>query len=242
MTEDVKLAKANTELATQPFYYEIRVKGRLDADRWTAWFDNLILHNVKGETVLQGTLPDRSALYGLLARLRDLAIPLVSVNVLDAEAQRLLVRRKRRYGLLNSLLLILVYLLLMGGLIALTVFASSAIDPSLALALLFAVLAGMAYLFFLWSNQKIWLYASYLLWPASVITFFIHLPVAGLVHPALSLAMLFFLMGGGVIYLAYFIRRRSKSVDQVLDQWQALDSQPEYDDVDEIKGKSAEGE
>jgi hypothetical protein len=242
MSKEEIQAAANRELATQPFYYEIRVKGRLDTDRWTGWFDNLALRSVKGETVLEGTLPDRSALYGLLARLRDLAIPLVSVNVLDAEAQRLLLQQKKRYGLLNSLLLILVYLLFMGGLIALTAFASATIHPSLALALLFAVLGGMAYLFFLWSSQKIWMYASYLLWTASAITFFIFLPVAEVVSPALSLAMLFFLLGGGVIYLAYHFRRRSESVDQFLDRWQALDRLPDSEDVDEIKAKSAADE
>ena len=242
MTEDDKLAEANTELATQPFYYEIHVKGRLDADRWTDWFDNLALHEVKGGTVLQGTLPDRSALYGLLSRLRDLAVPLVSVNVLDAEAKRLLLRRRKRYGLLSNLLLILLYLLLMGGLIALTVFASNTIEPALVLSLLFAVLAGMSHLFFLWSSQKFWLYAAYLLWPASVVTFLIYLPVAELVHPALSLAILLFLVGGGVIFLVYFIRRRSRGVDQALEQWLGLDSQPEHEDADITRGNSAAGE
>jgi len=242
MTEDAAQADVNTESETQPFYYEIHVKGRLDADRWTAWFDNLALQDIKGGTILRGTLPDRSALYGLLARLRDLAVTLVSVNVLDAEARRQLFNKRKRYNLLDNLLLILLYLLLLGGLIALTTFASSAITPSLAMALLFAVLAGISHLFFLWSNQKFWLYGSYLLWPASVITFIIYLSVEVLVHPALALAFLLFLIGGGVIYLIYFARRRSERVEQVLDHWQGLDRQPDDKTVDNIEGNSAAGE
>jgi hypothetical protein len=59
---------------------EIRVKGRID-EHWSDWFENLtITHTDKDETVLSGTVIDQAALYGLLARLRDLGLPLLSVN------------------------------------------------------------------------------------------------------------------------------------------------------------------
>ncbi len=59
---------------------EIRVKGQLD-ERWSAWFDSLtITHPVAGETVLLGVVQDQAALYGVLARLRDLGLSLLSVD------------------------------------------------------------------------------------------------------------------------------------------------------------------
>ena len=63
-----------------PFLYEIRVKGRLDKEQWASWFDKLKVTHKRGETILRGEVPDHPALYGLLARLRDLALPLLSVN------------------------------------------------------------------------------------------------------------------------------------------------------------------
>jgi hypothetical protein len=59
---------------------QIRVKGRVD-QRWSEWFDGLTLTlTEQGETVLSGTILDQAALYGLLARLRDLGLPLMSVT------------------------------------------------------------------------------------------------------------------------------------------------------------------
>jgi hypothetical protein len=60
--------------------YEIRLTGHLDA-RWAARFDGLaILHEADGTTVLSGEVADQSALHGLLQRVRDLGIPLISVT------------------------------------------------------------------------------------------------------------------------------------------------------------------
>ena len=60
--------------------YEIRLKGHLDF-RWTAWFDGLSLtHDRDGTTVVSGFVADQSALHGLLQRVRDVGIPLVSVT------------------------------------------------------------------------------------------------------------------------------------------------------------------
>ena len=60
--------------------YEIRVKGRLDA-RWAAWFDGLTLtHGSDGTTIIHGPVADQAALHGLLQTIRDLGLPLISVN------------------------------------------------------------------------------------------------------------------------------------------------------------------
>jgi hypothetical protein len=61
-------------------YYEIRLKGHLDP-KWSDWFAGLtISHEDNGETLLAGILVDQSALHGLLTRVKDLGIPLISVN------------------------------------------------------------------------------------------------------------------------------------------------------------------
>lgn len=65
--------------------YEIRLAGRLDA-HWTAWFDGLTVgQETDGTTVISGGIADQSALHGLLQRVRDLGLPLVSVNRVGAE-------------------------------------------------------------------------------------------------------------------------------------------------------------
>jgi hypothetical protein len=66
-----------------PQYYEIRIKGHLD-ESWADWFDGLTLtHQANGETILAGPLPDQGALHGLLNRVRDLGIQLISVNPVE---------------------------------------------------------------------------------------------------------------------------------------------------------------
>lgn len=63
--------------------YQIRVDGHLD-DRWVAWFDGLDLtHEGDGTTTLRGPVVDQTALHGLLQRIRDLGLPLVSVTTID---------------------------------------------------------------------------------------------------------------------------------------------------------------
>ena len=60
--------------------YEIRVKGHLDT-RWAAWFDGLgIAHGSDGTTIIHGPVADQAALHGLLQKIRDLGLPLISVN------------------------------------------------------------------------------------------------------------------------------------------------------------------
>ena len=63
-----------------PEYHEIIIKGHLDP-RWSDWFAGLELtHREGNETLLAGSLPDQAALYGLLERIRDLNLTLVSVS------------------------------------------------------------------------------------------------------------------------------------------------------------------
>jgi hypothetical protein len=67
--------------------YEIRVTGHLDP-RWAASFEGLSLAPAEdGTTVLGGQIVDQAALHGVLQRLRDLGIPLISVTQLDSEGE-----------------------------------------------------------------------------------------------------------------------------------------------------------
>ena len=60
--------------------YEIRFTGHLDS-RWVDWFDGLnVRHEPGGVTVLSGLISDQAALHGILERVRDLGLPLVSVT------------------------------------------------------------------------------------------------------------------------------------------------------------------
>ena len=63
--------------------YEIRLKGHLD-QRWAEWFEDLtITLEENGDTLLVGFVVDQAALHGFLKKVRDLGIPLVSVNQSD---------------------------------------------------------------------------------------------------------------------------------------------------------------
>jgi|SRR5687767_439430 hypothetical protein len=64
----------------QPMIYQIRVKSHLGSE-WTDWFDGLcITLEENGDTLLTGPVIDQAALHGLLRKVRDLGLPLVSVN------------------------------------------------------------------------------------------------------------------------------------------------------------------
>ena len=65
--------------------YEIRIKGKLDL-RWSDWFDGFTITPVGGaETKLSGTVADQAALHGMLHKIRDLGLPLLSVQRLDED-------------------------------------------------------------------------------------------------------------------------------------------------------------
>lgn len=66
--------------------YRIRLKEKLD-QRWSAWLGGLMMsHEVNGETVLAGEVVDQAALHGLLSKVRDLHLTLISVAPLDGES------------------------------------------------------------------------------------------------------------------------------------------------------------
>jgi hypothetical protein len=65
--------------------YEIRLTGHLDA-HWTDWFDGLaVTYDSDGTTVISGQIVDQAALHGLLQRIRDLGLPLVSVRRVEGD-------------------------------------------------------------------------------------------------------------------------------------------------------------
>ena len=75
----------DTSSERQGDWYEIRVRGRLD-ERWSTWLDGLGLSQTEdGTTVLRGPVTDQAALHGLLHKLRDLGLPLLSVARTDAD-------------------------------------------------------------------------------------------------------------------------------------------------------------
>ena len=66
--------------------YALRIQEHI-ADSWSEWFEGMVMtHTGAGETLLTGPVADQAALHGLLARVRDLNLTLISVNRLEPEA------------------------------------------------------------------------------------------------------------------------------------------------------------
>ena len=73
------MTKQTTGRASDSNRYEIRLGGHLE-NRWAAWFDGLrITHEPDGTTVISGPVVDQAALHGLLQKVRDLGLPLLSL-------------------------------------------------------------------------------------------------------------------------------------------------------------------
>ena len=76
---------ASTEAHDEPERYEIRLKGHLD-DRWADWFEGLtITREANGETLLAGPVVDQAALHGLLKKVRDLGMSLISISPIEPD-------------------------------------------------------------------------------------------------------------------------------------------------------------
>jgi len=69
--------------SSQPMAYQIRITGQLDA-RWADWFEGLTITLDGGDTLITGPVVDQAALHGLLKRVRDLGMPLVSVSPVES--------------------------------------------------------------------------------------------------------------------------------------------------------------
>jgi len=73
----------NSKSKEQPMVYQIRIKGHLGR-QWTDWFEGLtITQEENGDTLLTGPVVDQAALYGLLRKVRDLGMPLLSVICIE---------------------------------------------------------------------------------------------------------------------------------------------------------------
>jgi hypothetical protein len=69
----------------EPARYELRVQGVLEP-RWSAWFEGLqVSSDERGQTTITGPVADQAALHGLLAKIRDLGLPLLAVRRLDPD-------------------------------------------------------------------------------------------------------------------------------------------------------------
>ena len=69
-----------------PACYQIKVKGRLGS-QWSDWFEGMTITYQEGITTIAGEVLDQAALHGLLIRVRDLGLTLVSVNRVETETE-----------------------------------------------------------------------------------------------------------------------------------------------------------
>jgi hypothetical protein len=84
-----------SEMRHDPGWYEIRLRGHLES-RWAAWFDGMSLANESdGTTVLRGPVVDQAALYGLLRKLRDVGLPLISVAQVEPDQSSVPITKSR---------------------------------------------------------------------------------------------------------------------------------------------------
>jgi hypothetical protein len=75
--------------------YRIHIKGQLGPE-WSLWFDDLTTTSLEdGTTVLSGPVPDQACLHGILNRIRDLNLPLISLYELDPDNQKMKITNDR---------------------------------------------------------------------------------------------------------------------------------------------------
>ena len=75
----------NDQSMFDPGYYDIKVKGRLDSE-WSNWFEGMTISYKKGVTTMSGKVVDQAALHGLLIRIRDMGLKLISVNRIESDS------------------------------------------------------------------------------------------------------------------------------------------------------------
>lgn len=222
MVEQRKQLIRRTDLAVQPLVYEIRVKGRLEGEIWSQWFEGMtVMVEETGETTLRGPLTDQSALYGLLSRLRDLAVPLISVNILGLEPPQEILPPNERVPRRVNWLMILLYLLLIGALASLTVFLTSEalLSTSLAIGVMFMLLGSMARIFSRYDGGWWWRLLVVINWLAATPPIIVYLIEAGL-PTALAMSILLFLAASGLIYLISMQQKGATRVKSV--RWEKL--------------------
>jgi hypothetical protein len=83
--------------ADQPMVYQIKIKGHL-VPQWTDWFEGLTITLEDGNTLLTGIVIDQAALHGLLKKVRDLNMPLLSVNSVGATPEDTLGAKAQQAG------------------------------------------------------------------------------------------------------------------------------------------------
>jgi hypothetical protein len=77
-------ASSSNQDTDEPVFYQIRVKGRLDG-QWSDWFDKWAINPTNNnETLISGLVTDQAELYGLLRKIRDLGLRLLSVNCIES--------------------------------------------------------------------------------------------------------------------------------------------------------------
>jgi hypothetical protein len=76
-------SRAKKERDAMTDFYQIRIQGHLD-EGWTTWFDGMVIrHETDGTTLLWGELEDQASLHGILAKVRDLSLPLIALQRVD---------------------------------------------------------------------------------------------------------------------------------------------------------------
>lgn len=196
----------------QPVEYEIVVRGRLDSPLWQELFEGLaVTVNKSGDTVIRAALPDQAALYGLLSRLRDFAVPLVSVNVVGEKRRRAAGARTQPRIDRIHLWMALTYPLIIGALIALAVFStdSGILDTALALAMLFGALGAVVFAFYRWVGGRFWYWLALVEWAGAALTFLIYLMDEGWLPTALGIAFIL-LAAAGIISYEYLKHRAQR--------------------------------
>jgi hypothetical protein len=204
--------------ATTQKTYQIRVEGRLDAETWAQWFEGMRVEVKAGNTIITGPLPDQSALYGVLTRLRDMALPLVSVEEVDlidpAEFHEGWRKRRRfNWGLF------LTYLIMVGGLSAMTVFLSmGGIHVAFALGITFVATGLLAIGFYGLDRGRGWLIPALISGLGAASSLVVYVMVVGIVSVALGTAVLCFAIGGVILALSVRQQARIDKQRRVLEQ------------------------